>query len=68
MALVEPGDERRVQIIEIGREGDGIGYVDGFVVVVPETTIGQWATTTIDTVRDNCALASVTEIEPELSF
>lgn len=68
MAPVEPGDEHRIQITEIGREGDGIGYVDGFVIVVPETTIGQWATITIDAVHDNFALASVTETEPELSF
>lgn len=68
MAPVEPGDERRIQITEIGREGDGIGYIDGFVIVVPETTIGQWATVTIDAVHDTFALASAIETEPELSF
>jgi predicted RNA-binding protein with TRAM domain len=66
MAPVEPGDEHRIQITEMGNEGDGIGYVDGFVVIVPETTIGQWVTVTIDAVHENFALASVRDTEPDL--
>lgn len=65
MPSVEPGDERRIQITEIGREGDGIGYIDGFVIVVPETNIGQQATVTVDAVHENFALASMNETEPD---
>lgn len=68
MPPVEPGDERRIQITEIGREGDGIGYIDGFVIVVPETNIGQQATVTVEAVYENFALASMNETEPDLSF
>ncbi|WP_222913362.1 TRAM domain-containing protein [Natrinema sp. SYSU A 869] len=63
MAPIEPGDEYRIQITEFGAEGDGIGYIDGFVIVVPEAGIGQWVTITIDAVYENFALASVTETD-----
>lgn len=68
MPPVEPGDERRIQIKEFGEEGDGIGYIDGFVIVVPDAGIGQWVTVIIDTVHDNFALASVRDDEPDIIF
>jgi predicted RNA-binding protein with TRAM domain len=45
----------------LGREGDGIGYVNGFVIIVPGTGIGDWVTVEIDEVHDTFAVASVTD-------
>lgn len=68
MPPVELGEKRRIRITQFGREGDGIGHVNGFVIVVPEAGIGQRVTVEIEAVHDNFAIASVVEDEPDWLF
>ena len=60
-APVDEGETRHVEIEEFGEEGDGIAYVEGFVVVVPETDITDAVDVEIAEVRDSHALAEVVE-------
>lgn len=50
-----------MEIEELGEEGDGIAYVEGFVVVVPDTEITEAVDVEIGTVRDSFAVAEVVE-------
>ncbi|HEC57534.1 MAG TPA: TRAM domain-containing protein [Candidatus Syntrophoarchaeum butanivorans] len=38
---VDEGDVLDVKIESIGREGDGIAKVEGFVIFVPQTKVGD---------------------------
>jgi len=59
---VEEGDERTVEIEDIGDQGDGITRVErGFVVIVPGTDQGERVRAEITEVRENVAFAEVTE-------
>ena len=35
------GDEVDVEIISIGTKGDGIAKIDGYVIIVPDTKVGE---------------------------
>lgn len=59
---VEEGEQRTVDIEDIGNQGDGITRVErGFVVIVPDTEQGERVTVTITDVRENVAFADVIE-------
>ncbi|WP_123536886.1 TRAM domain-containing protein [Halosimplex salinum] len=59
---VEEGETRRVEIEDIGEQGDGITRVErGFVVIVPDTDQGERVAVEITDVRDNVAFAEVVE-------
>ena len=59
---VEEGETRRVEIENIGDQGDGITRVErGFVVIVPDTEQGERVTIEITDVRENVAFADVVE-------
>jgi predicted RNA-binding protein with TRAM domain len=59
---VEEGDTRRVEIDNIGDQGDGITRVErGFVVIVPDTELGERVVIEITDVRENVAFAAVVE-------
>lgn len=61
---VEEGDQRDVEIEDIGEQGDGITRVErGFVVIVPETSQGERVTIEITDVRENVAFADVVDRE-----
>lgn len=61
---VEEGDQREVEIEDIGEQGDGITRVErGFVVIVPDTNIGERVTVEITDVRENVAFADVVDRE-----
>ena len=58
---VQEGDIRVVEIEAIGRQGDGIAKVErGYVVIVPETEVGDEVTIEITNVTENFALGEVT--------
>jgi len=38
---VEEGKEYTVTISDVGSQGDGVAKIDGFIVFVPETKVGQ---------------------------
>lgn len=60
-APVEEGETRHVEIEELGDEGDGIAYVEGFVLVVPDTEITEAVDVEIRDVRDSYAIGEVVE-------
>jgi predicted RNA-binding protein with TRAM domain len=58
---VEEGKEYTVTITDIGSQGDGIARVEGFVVFVPETKVGQSVKIKITRVGNKSAFAKVVE-------
>jgi predicted RNA-binding protein with TRAM domain len=59
---VEEGEQRRVEIEDIGEQGDGIARVErGFVVIVPDTEKGERVAIKITDVRDRVAFGEVVE-------
>lgn len=50
-----------MEIEELGEEGDGVGYVGGFVVFVPDTDIGESVDVEIEEVGGSYAIGSVVE-------
>ncbi len=58
---VEEGKEYTVTISDIGSQGDGIARVEGFVVFVPETKVGQTVKIKITRVGGKSAFAKVVE-------
>ena len=55
-APVEVGKEYEVSIEDIAREGDGIARVEGFVIFVPDTKVGDSAKVQIDKVMRRFAV------------
>ncbi|WP_181692888.1 TRAM domain-containing protein [Natronomonas sp. LN261] len=59
---VEEGDQRRVEIEDIGEQGDGITRVErGFVVIVPDTDKGERVVVEITDVAETVAFGEVVE-------
>ena len=59
---VDEGDTHIVEIESLGDQGDGIARVDrGFVVIVPDTKMGERARVEITDVRENVAFGTVVE-------
>lgn len=59
---VKEGENRKVEIEDIGEQGDGIARVErGFVVIVPDTEQTERVTVEITDVRENVAFAEVVE-------
>jgi len=59
---VEKGEQRTVEIEDIGEQGDGITRVErGFVVIIPDTEQGERVTIEITDVGQNVAFADVVE-------
>ncbi|MFD1643681.1 TRAM domain-containing protein [Halohasta litorea] len=59
---VSEGEERIVEITEMGDQGDGLTRVErGFVVIVPETEVGERVQIHIETVHDTVAFGEVVQ-------
>ncbi|MFC7043851.1 TRAM domain-containing protein [Halonotius sp. GCM10025705] len=59
---VDVGETREVEIDSIGDQGDGIARIDrGYVVIVPDTEVGDRATVRIETAKENVAFGEVVE-------
>lgn len=57
---VSEGETRDVEIESLGDQGDGIAKIDqGYVVIVPDTEVGERVTVRLDGVRENVAFAEV---------
>lgn len=54
---VAEGDVYSVEIEDIADEGDGVAKISGFVVFVPETTVGDQVDIRIKEVMPNFAVA-----------
>ncbi|MDM7934373.1 MAG: TRAM domain-containing protein [Methanothrix sp.] len=55
-APVEVGKEYDVKIEDIAREGDGIARVEGFVIFVPQTRVGDQVRIQVDKVMRRFAV------------
>lgn len=61
---VEVGEQRIVDIENIGEQGDGIARVErGYVVIVPETELNERVTIEITDVTESVAFGEVVERE-----
>ena len=59
---VQEGDRRTVEIEGIGDQGDGIAKVDrGYVVIVPDTDVGDVVDIEIENIFPNFAMAHVVD-------
>jgi predicted RNA-binding protein with TRAM domain len=61
---VESGELRYVEIEDIGKQGDGIARVErGYVIIVPDTEIGERVKIEVAEVKSNFAVGEVIEEE-----
>lgn len=59
---VEEGEQRAVEIEDIGEQGDGLTRVErGFVVIVPDTETGERVRIEVTDVKENVAFGAVKE-------
>jgi predicted RNA-binding protein with TRAM domain len=59
---VSEGETRTVEIEDVGDQGDGLTRVErGFVVIIPETDVGERVRIEISDVRDTVAFGEVVE-------
>jgi len=56
---VTTGETHVVAIEELGSEGDGVGYVDDFAVLVDDATLGETVQVKITDVGSNFARGEV---------
>jgi len=56
-APIQEGEEYEVKIEDVGKEGDGITRIEGFVVFVPDTKVGDEVKVRITSVRRRFAFA-----------
>ncbi|OPY25924.1 MAG: translation initiation factor IF-2 subunit beta [Methanobacterium sp. PtaU1.Bin242] len=60
-APLNEGEEYDVKIEDLGRDGDGIARVEGFVVFVSGAKVGDEVKIKITTTRRNFAFAEIVE-------
>jgi predicted RNA-binding protein with TRAM domain len=57
---VSKGERREVEIESLGDQGDGIAKLDGgYVVITPDTEIGERVTVRLENVQENVGFAEV---------
>ncbi|MDD1774158.1 MAG: TRAM domain-containing protein [Methanobacterium sp.] len=56
-APIQEGEEYEVKIEDVGKEGDGITRIEGFVVFVPDTKVGDEVKVRVTSVRRRFAFA-----------
>lgn len=62
---IEEGEQIRVEITDIGSEGDGIADIDGYRLFVPETTPGDEVTVEIEALKATFGFARCLDRESE---
>ncbi len=58
---VSEGEQYEVTIEDTGRKGDGIAKIDGLVVFVPDTSVGDTVSVKINKVGRSAAFAEKVE-------
>lgn len=58
---VDEGDVTELRVVEIGDEGDGLAFIDGFSIFVPGTQIGDHVRARITSVGSRFGFAEVEE-------
>ena len=56
-APIQEVEEYEVKIEDVGKEGDGITRIEGFVVFVPDTKVGEELKVKVTSVRRRFAFA-----------
>ena len=56
-APIQEGEEYEVKIEDVGKEGDGITRIEGCVVFVPDTKVGDEVKVRVTSVRRRFAFA-----------
>jgi predicted RNA-binding protein with TRAM domain len=56
---VEEGQTYTVTITDIGSQGDGVGKIEGFVIIIPDTKIGETVQVRINRVSKKVAFGSL---------
>jgi predicted RNA-binding protein with TRAM domain len=60
-APINEGEEYDVKIEDVGRDGDGIARIEGFVVFVSGAKVGDEVKIRINSTRRNFAFADIVE-------
>ncbi|MGF7118262.1 TRAM domain-containing protein [Methanobacterium oryzae] len=60
-APLNEGEEYDVKIEDMGRDGDGIAKIEGFIVFVSGAKVGDEVKIRVNSVRRNFAFADVVE-------
>lgn len=60
-APIQEGGEYDVKIDDLGRDGDGIARIEGFVVFVSGAKVGDEVKIRVNSVRRNFAFADIVE-------
>ncbi len=60
-APVNEGEEYDVKIEDMGRDGDGIAKIEGFIVFVNGAKVGDEVKIRINSIRRNFAFADIVE-------
>jgi predicted RNA-binding protein with TRAM domain len=64
---VSEGETREVEIESLGEQGDGIAKVErGYVVIVPDTEVGERVTVCLENVQENVGFAEVVKRHHEI--
>lgn len=58
---VREGETYDVEITDLGEEGDGIARVEGFVLIVPNTDVGDKVTVVVNHVSNNVGFAELVQ-------
>ena len=61
VAPVSAGQQYDVKIEDIAKQGDGIARIQGFIIFVPGTKIGDQVKIEVQAVKRNFAVASVVQ-------
>lgn len=56
---VEEGHTYTVTITDIGSQGDGVGKIEGFVIIIPDTKIGETVQVRINRISKKVAFGSL---------
>jgi len=60
-APINEGEEYDVKIEDMGRDGDGIAKIEGFIVFVNGAKVGDEVKIRINSIRRNFAFAEIVE-------
>jgi predicted RNA-binding protein with TRAM domain len=60
-APINVGEEHEVKIEDVGRDGDGIARIEGFVIFVTGAKVGDEVKIRINSTRRNFAFAEIVE-------
>jgi len=58
---IKEGDQYKIRIVDVGKQGDGIAKLEGLIIFVPGTKPGDELEVRIKRLGKNCAFAEKIE-------